>query len=116
MPGAPEEIIQVSLHHRSLSSWLTYDALSYEWGESVCQHLILCEGRTLKATTSLLTLLKRLHSPGEARMLWVDAIWINQDDLVERAEQVPLMRDIYQNAQQALMWLGEEGPYTREAI
>jgi hypothetical protein len=38
----------------------------------------------------------------------VDAICINQGDLVELAEQVKLMGDINGNATDVLVWLGEE--------
>ncbi|EKG16420.1 hypothetical protein MPH_06389 [Macrophomina phaseolina MS6] len=44
--------------------------------------------------------------PGE-RILWVDAICINQDDLEERAAQVKIMSRIYDKALEVLVWLGE---------
>ncbi|KAL8289179.1 hypothetical protein RB600_004561 [Gaeumannomyces tritici] len=37
---------------------------------------------------------------------WVDALCINQADLVERAEQVPRMRAIYSLATRTVIWLG----------
>ncbi|KAI0523661.1 heterokaryon incompatibility protein-domain-containing protein [Xylaria bambusicola] len=40
--------------------------------------------------------------------VWVDAICINQDDLAERANQVKLMRKIYQAASTVKIWLGKE--------
>jgi hypothetical protein len=40
-------------------------------------------------------------------ILWVDAICINQEDDVEKSSQVILMRDIYQAAEETLVWLGE---------
>jgi hypothetical protein len=42
-------------------------------------------------------------------MLWVDAICINQDDIAERGHQVPLMRKIYSNAMQVVIWLKSSG-------
>ncbi|KAI1329862.1 heterokaryon incompatibility protein-domain-containing protein [Xylariaceae sp. FL0255] len=38
---------------------------------------------------------------------WVDALCINQDDLDERADQVKLMRNIYQKASTTKIWLGK---------
>lgn len=41
-----------------------------------------------------------------APLLWVDQICINQSDPVERSHQVVLMREVYHNAYQTLIWLG----------
>lgn len=38
---------------------------------------------------------------------WIDAICINQDDPQERAVQVNMMSDIYQKADEVVIWLGE---------
>jgi hypothetical protein len=40
-------------------------------------------------------------------MLWIDAICINQGNLVERGLQVSLMRMIYRRANKVVIWLGE---------
>lgn len=39
--------------------------------------------------------------------IWVDAVCINQDDLVEKRNQISLMRDIYAEARCVFSWLGE---------
>jgi hypothetical protein len=38
--------------------------------------------------------------------LWIDAICINQDDLLERATQVGYMKDIYNDSTGVIVWLG----------
>lgn len=48
-----------------------------------------------------------LGSKHEPVYLWVDAICINQDDLIEKATQVPLIGHIYANASMVCIWLGE---------
>ncbi|KAI1281147.1 heterokaryon incompatibility protein-domain-containing protein [Xylaria sp. FL0933] len=40
--------------------------------------------------------------------VWIDAICINQNDLSERAQQVKMMRQIYQTASTVKIWLGKE--------
>ncbi|WYZ37733.1 hypothetical protein EsH8_II_001239 [Colletotrichum jinshuiense] len=40
---------------------------------------------------------------------WIDAICINQRDLVERSQQVGKMKDIYSRAHSTLIWLGDAG-------
>jgi len=42
----------------------------------------------------------------EPRVLWIDAICINQDDSRERRTEVIEMGSIYSNAAQVLVWLG----------
>jgi hypothetical protein len=77
---------------------------------------ILCEGKELSVTTSLWTALRRLRLPQERRILWTDAICINQRDVQERADQVQLMRQIYEGAARVIIWLGEETDSMRRAL
>jgi hypothetical protein len=44
----------------------------------------------------------------ESRVLWVDAICINQCDTIEKATQVSMMADIYRRAEVVQVWLGPE--------
>jgi hypothetical protein len=48
--------------------------------------------------------------------LWIDAICINQDDLVERSRQVPLMKETYERATNLVIWLGEGHDETAVAL
>ena len=43
-----------------------------------------------------------------ADLIWIDAICINAQDLAERSSQVRLMRRMYGNATQVLVWLGND--------
>lgn len=51
--------------------------------------------------------MRALRLTQEVRIVWIDQICINQDDLEERSQQVQLMRDIYQTASRVLIWLGD---------
>ncbi|KAF2497498.1 HET-domain-containing protein, partial [Lophium mytilinum] len=42
------------------------------------------------------------------RLIWADAVCINQRDLEEKNWQVQMMSEIYQNATQVLVYLGED--------
>ena len=48
---------------------------------------------------------------GQARL-----ICINQSDFDKKTQQVRMMRDIYANANQVIVWLGERQPEDAEAI
>jgi hypothetical protein len=51
--------------------------------------------------------LLRLRLRDEPRLLWIDAVCINQTDNVEKTKQATLMRKIYENAVRVLVQLGE---------
>jgi hypothetical protein len=40
------------------------------------------------------------------RFFWIDALCINQDDMLERNHQVSMMKSIYTNADRVITWLG----------
>jgi hypothetical protein len=84
-----------------------YDALSYVWGQSEKPYLIHIDEDTLAVTANLHTALLHLRDPEFERVLWIDAICINQDDKLERGYQVQFMARIYGRADKVIVWLGE---------
>ena len=48
--------------------------------------------------------------------MWIDAVYINQDSLDERSEQVAIMAEIYQLAKRVIVWLGPQGNYSNYAL
>jgi len=85
-----------------------YEAISYVWGSSECPHYIdLDEGR-VPLTESLYNVLRRFRLVNRDRVLWTDAICINQDDNEEKAWQITLMPKIYFSATRVLAYLGDE--------
>ncbi|KAI0419301.1 heterokaryon incompatibility protein-domain-containing protein [Xylaria grammica] len=105
--GTFTDPIQVSISVVNLESSPTYEALSYYWGEASDKRLIFCNGKPFPVTQSLESALRHLRRRKDDRVLWIDAICINQEDVDERAHQVNLMRHIYQNAHRVVAWLGE---------
>lgn len=85
-----------------------YEALSYVWGDRTNTVQISIDSQLFKVTINLHNALRRLRLPDEVRTLWVDAICINQNDVVERNAQVAIMADIYTSAKQVCVWLGED--------
>lgn len=72
-----------------------YYAISYVWCTDPERYPLDCNGRVLFVTASVLDVLYRLRNSNENRLLWVDAVCIDQDDVRERAAQVRIMRFIY---------------------
>lgn len=52
--------------------------------------------------------LKYLRRTDGPRILWIDALCINQQDDVEKGVQVTMTGDIYRNATRVVVWLGPE--------
>lgn len=84
-----------------------YVALSYCWESNVRSETVTMNGDSFLVTKSLHTALLYLRDRQLGRVLWVDAICINQDDTSEKSRQIPLMRSIYAQADQVVVWLGE---------
>jgi hypothetical protein len=60
--------------------------------------------------------LRALRYPGRKRYLWVDALCIDQRNILERNYQVSLMSKIYESAEQVCVWLGEKSADSSLAI
>ena len=56
---------------------------------------------------NLFLALKRLRQPTQGRIVWVDALCIDQDNVKEKIHQVAMMGDIYRSSSRVLIWLGE---------
>ena len=50
------------------------------------------------------------------RILWIDAVCINQDDKQERSYQVSMMSLVYTGARRVCVWLGDDDEYSTIAI
>ncbi|RYP20480.1 hypothetical protein DL767_009434 [Monosporascus sp. MG133] len=84
-----------------------YEALSYCWGGSDKPCSISIGDRYLPVTANLYAALLRLRHHLIGRVIWVDAICINQEDVKERGQQVRSMAEIYYKASRVIVWLGE---------
>ncbi|KAH8743163.1 heterokaryon incompatibility protein-domain-containing protein, partial [Hyaloscypha finlandica] len=87
------------------ATYRAFTALSYRWGPPM-------PTRTITIDSHLVPIRQNLHDflllarDGARCHLWIDALCINQDDDVERAEQVKMMGTIYSLASRVLVWLG----------
>jgi hypothetical protein len=107
-PGKFGDELKGKLKHvRSLQDH-EYEALSYVWGDTSGTHTLECSGMGIRLTANLDAALRTLRFQDNPRTLWVDAICINQKNVFERSRQVRNMQEIYANAKQVLVWLGEE--------
>jgi hypothetical protein len=108
LPAEDLEDIQLVIECVELDNCASYEALSYCWGDPSVKTTIRCDGGSLHVTKNLKSALLYLRNRTEERLLWIDAVCINQEDLQERSQQVGIMRDIYRKASKTIVWLGEE--------
>jgi hypothetical protein len=104
------------LKHVSLDAKPQYEALSYVWGGLKPTRFVYCDGKQVRIRLSLYEALESLRLPDRERVLWADAICINQGDNVEKGKQVMLMSRIYESTEQVLIWLGKPTQETEGAL
>ena len=118
LPGLPGSGIEIRLEPASFSAnnLPQYEALSYEWGSSTHRKEIFANGHPIEVRENLWNALDALRFKEDSRVLWIDAICINQTDVSERNHQVQQMTDIYSQASCVLAWLGTVTPQSRVAM
>lgn len=93
-----------------------YKALSYAWGDPAPTDVLFVDGYPCGIAANLAAGLRRLRPATEMLTIWVDAICIKQDDMVERSEQVRHMHRIYAGAEEVIVWLGAPADDSDRAI
>ncbi|KFY34128.1 hypothetical protein V494_07032 [Pseudogymnoascus sp. VKM F-4513 (FW-928)] len=103
-----------------------YEALSYTWGDEMPQEKVRVmtspppkvsitvvdtaeepdEHGKMEVRLNLASAMRHLRLPDRARMLWIDAICINQRDDEEKSSQVKRISQIYELASAIIAWLG----------
>ena len=127
-PGSFNDPIVLSIQKKTLTETQipSFEALSYAWGNaSDRQHIFIQKESTmavkwkrmtfpssgwatLSVTSNLSQALRYIRYEERPRVLWVDAVCVNQQNLDERSKQVKRMPDIYSSAKGVIAWLGPE--------
>ena len=105
-PADNPQILSCRIIHVPFRNRPKYEALSYTWGAPEPTSTILLNGTPMAIGPNLhdaLLALRRDHKP---RLIWADAICIDQSNLAERERQVRFMDSIYTRAARVLIWLG----------
>jgi hypothetical protein len=117
-PGVDDAIIQCSILYASLLEHppLVYETVSYCWGDPKTRAVIEVDGVDLDVPATCAETLRRMRRHDKHRVLWIDAVCINQNNVEEKGRQVAFMGEIYHKAFCNLIWLGEEDSSTKEAL
>jgi len=106
-----------SLKVHKLDAQCEYEAISYAWGDyPEFDQTLFLGNQVLKISRNLYAALMAYSYPDRTRLLWADAICINQADTVEKTQQVAIMADIYSKAKRVQAWLAPASNYTTEAM
>lgn len=87
---------------------LGFTALSYVWGTDETLRLIWFGNHMLRIRPNLDSALRNIRRRDRSIRLWVDAVCIDQGDLLERNHQVQQMRDIFSAASETVIYLGPQ--------
>ena len=92
LPGTFDSPTRITIETFDLTSAYMpkYEALSNTWGSTADPDIVHAVGKNresaLAVTQSLATALPYFRFEYEPRTLWIDAICINQQDIVERSQ------------------------------
>ncbi|KAK2730266.1 heterokaryon incompatibility protein [Colletotrichum kahawae] len=133
-PGNETTALSGTLLSTPLEAAPEFEAVSYAWGtgsftetlniisnpgtaSTSGEHGVSGAGQ-ISITHNVTSLSRCLRRESEARVLWIDAICINQANITERNDQVQRMRKIYSRARVVVIWLGPatEGDGSDRAI
>lgn len=93
-----------------------YEALSYCWGDLAISESIQVDSQRFAVTTNLAAALRAIRRSIEPRVLWIDAICIDQSNIEEKNRQVSLMREIYANSCITIVWQGPSDEWSRKRL
>ncbi|KAI3336424.1 HET-domain-containing protein [Xylariaceae sp. AK1471] len=116
LPGTEGERIQAHLDQAFLCDPTAYETISYCWGDATDRDVISLNGALVNVPANSAAALRCMRQIDVPRIVWIDSICINQNDLDERAQQVGMMADIYKSAWNNQIYLGEEDEHTKSAF
>jgi hypothetical protein len=109
------ELFDYSLQNSCKGTHL-YNALSYVWGNPDEKLPIFIHEHSFDVTVNLRVALLRLRNHSIERILWVDAICIDQENPEEKEHQIQSMAKIYGQANRVVVWLGEAEDESDQAL
>lgn len=124
-PGQFDDPLVCQIFHGCIGEG-EYEAISYTWADESgdqdqTQDIIVCSSlalgpRTVKATRNCESALRRVRSITDARIIWIDALCIDQSNFAERGHQVHKMPHIYANASKVIVYLGEASSTSEQLL
>ncbi|MCJ1397003.1 hypothetical protein MMC11_000195 [Xylographa trunciseda] len=102
----PDLSLVFELQVVSINDEPVYTALSYVWGGVEDLKPITVNGSSFLVTRNLNDALQHISFEDIAPSIWIDSICIDQNNYIEKTEQLQLVGTVYSNAVRVLVWLG----------
>lgn len=118
-PGSSRASDWTFQHAALIDESPVYDAISYTWGTSSRRDSIILDNVSVSVPASAAAALRCISNldADVEHVVWLDAVCVNQADIVERGQQVSLMGDLYSRARRVIICLGEdEGDVAESAV
>lgn len=95
-----------------------YEAISYTWGDGTETEEMFCgpDKHRIRVGMNCASVLRRLRRLDKDRLVWIDAICIDQENIPERNMQVAMMGQIYQTASRVIIDIGETSRWADPAL
>ncbi|KAI1011880.1 hypothetical protein LB503_004594 [Fusarium chuoi] len=109
-PGVNEDTLVASFELLDLNAAsIRFEAISYQWSEGVGQQASMrLGGEKISINAYLRGILLHLRLEQHIRVVWADALCINQSDHAERLQQVSIMQRIYSQAFKVVGFVGKD--------
>ena len=98
------------IQHVFLSESPLYTAVSWMWGSPGDLVDLDLDGHKLIVQRNLRGIIEQLRDDNQSRRVWIDAICIDQENILEKGHQVQMMGKIYQNANYVVACLNATRP------
>lgn len=112
--------LQCLLQVVSLLAQPVFEALSWCWGDISLTEVVELEHKPWTLRSNLAQALKYLRLTDKERLIWVDALSINQGSYrearQEKSEQIELMKYIFAEATTTRIWMGVPYPGLQEFL
>lgn len=87
---------------------MKYHCLSYTWGPEEDLQEVRVNGASFYVRRNLYEFLSQAAQTLSLQPFWIDALSINQSDMLEKSVQVANMGRIYHEADKVVVWLGTD--------
>ncbi len=116
-PGPQDAVIECTLSYTSLAIVPSpYEALSCTWSQASPDWMIVVNDCPFGVTENIVAALRALRYQSKTRLIWMEAICVNPNDLNERSRQLQLKTPIFKRAACVIVWLGSGSIKTHETF
>lgn len=103
-------VLSGTFERASITNLPSYEAVSYCWGgddgDYTKSEFIIIGGRLFPITKNCAAVLRQIRKKNTKRVIWIDSLCINQNDVNERSVQVSQMGQIFSGARKVHIYLG----------